>query len=145
MLQYFLWEVICLEERLKQLRKSQGLTQQKFAEKIGVRQNTVAQYEIGRNQPIDSVITLICREFNINETWLRTGEGEMFQTKSRNEELLEFAARAAEAGPSDVRAQLLTVMARLTDAQWQVLAEVASQFVAEVNAASPAKEKADPD
>lgn len=134
-----------VEERIKELRKALGLTQQKFAESIGVRQNTVAQYEIGRNPPTDTVITLICREWNVSETWLRTGEGEMFQPRSRNEELLEFAARAAEAGPSDVRAQLLAVMARLTDAQWQVLAEVANQFVAEVNAASPAKEKADPD
>ena len=101
--------------------------------------------ENGDRIPSDRSITDICREFNINETWLRTGEGEMLNPKSRNEELLEFAARAAEAGPSDVRAQLLAVMARLTDAQWQVLAEVASQFVAEVNSADPAKEKADPD
>ena len=122
-----------MEERMKQLRKSLGLTQQKFAERIGVRQNTVAQYEMGRNQPIETVITLICREFNVSETWLRTGEGEMFQPKSRNEELLEFAAKATEAGPGDIRAQLLTVMARLTDDQWQVLAAVAHQLAAEVN------------
>lgn len=128
-----------MEERIKELRKALGLTQLKFAESIGVRQNTVAQYEIGRNPPTDTVITLICREWNVSETWLRTGEGEMFQPRSRNEELLAFAARAAEAGPSDIRAQLLAVMARLTDAQWQVLAEVANQFVAE------SKEKADPD
>lgn len=118
---------------MKQLRKSLGLTQQKFAERIGVRQNTVAQYEMGRNQPIETVITLICREFNVSETWLRTGEGEMFQPRSRNEELLEFAARAAEAGPSDIRAQLLSVMARLNDDQWQVLSDVAHQLVAEMD------------
>ena len=122
-----------MEERMKQLRKSLGLTQQKFAERIGVRQNTVAQYEMGRNQPIETVITLICREFNVSETWLRTGEGEMFQPRSRNEELLEFAAKAAEAGPGDIRAQLLTVMARLNDDQWQVLADVARQLVAEMD------------
>lgn len=122
-----------MEERMKQLRKSLGLTQQKFAERIGVRQNTVAQYEMGRNQPIETVITLICREFNVSETWLRTGEGEMFQPRSRNEELLEFAARAAEAGPSDIRAQLLSVMARLNDDQWQVLSDVAHQLVAEMD------------
>ena len=122
-----------MEERMKQLRKSLGLTQQKFAERIGVRQNTVAQYEMGRNQPIETVITLICREFNVSETWLRTGEGEMFQPRSRNEELLEFATKAAEAGPSDIRAQLLTVMVRLTDDQWQVLSDVARQLVSEMD------------
>jgi len=54
------------------------LTQQEFASRIGIKRNTIANYEAGRNEPIDSVISLICREFNVNEKWLRTGEGEMF-------------------------------------------------------------------
>ena len=85
-----------MDERIKELRKALGLTQQKFADAIGVRQNTVAQYEMGRNPPNDTVITLICREFNVSEEWLRTGAGDMFQPKSRNEELFEFAAKVAE-------------------------------------------------
>lgn len=71
-----------MKERIKQLRKALGMTQQRFADAIGVRQNTVAQYEIGRNEPIDSVVNLICKEFNVNETWLRTGEGDMFVAPS---------------------------------------------------------------
>lgn len=67
-----------MKERIKQLRKALGMTQQKFADAIGVKQNTVAQYEIGRNKPIESVINLICKEYNVNEEWLRTGQGEMF-------------------------------------------------------------------
>lgn len=54
------------------------MTQQKFADAIGVKQNTVAQYEIGRNEPIDSVVNLICKEYNVNPDWLRNGVGEMF-------------------------------------------------------------------
>ena len=50
-----------MKERIKQLRKALGMTQQKFADAIGVKQNTVAQYEIGRNEPIDSVLTLYVR------------------------------------------------------------------------------------
>lgn len=67
-----------MNSRIKQIRKYYDLTQKKFAERIGVKQNTVAQYEMGRNTPIDTVISLICREFNINEEWLRNGTGEMF-------------------------------------------------------------------
>ncbi len=67
-----------MKDRIKRIRKEFDLTQQKFAEKIGVKQNTVAQYEMGRNTPIDSVISLICREFNVREEWLRNGCGEMF-------------------------------------------------------------------
>ena len=126
-----------MDERIKELRKALGLTQQKFADAIGVRQNTVAQYEMGRNPPNDTVITLICREFNVSEEWLRTGNGEMFQPKSRNEELFEFATKVAEGDPGSIQAQLLAVMARLTDEQWEVLAEVAREFVEEAKKAGP--------
>ena len=55
-----------------------GLTQEKFANRLSMKRNTIANYEIGRNEPIDAVISLMCREFNVNEEWLRTGEGDMF-------------------------------------------------------------------
>lgn len=64
-----------MNERLKQLRKALNLTQQEFADKLNIKRGTIANYEIGRNDPIDAVITLICKEFGVNEVWLRTGEG----------------------------------------------------------------------
>lgn len=67
-----------MNERIKQLRKTLGFTQQEFAERIGVKRNTIAQYEIGRNEPIDSVVNLICKEYSVNPDWLRNGSGEMF-------------------------------------------------------------------
>lgn len=67
-----------LKDRLKKLRKTLDMTQQSFADKIGMKQNTIAQYEMGRTVPSDAIIFSICREFNVNETWLRTGEGDMF-------------------------------------------------------------------
>lgn len=124
-----------MDERIKELRKALSLTQQEFSERIGVKRNTVAQYEMGRNPPNDTVITLICREFNVSEEWLRTGAGDMFQPKSRNEELFEFAAKVAEGDPGNIQAQLLAVMARLTDEQWEVLAQVAREFVKEAKSA----------
>lgn len=123
-----------MHERIRELRKALGLTQQKFADGMGVKQNTIAQYESGRNAPIDAVVTLICRTYGVNETWLRTGEGEMFQPKSRNDELLDYARRIAEGSPGSIQAKILTAMTRLTDAQWEVLAQVAEQFVAEYQA-----------
>lgn len=67
-----------MNERIKKLRRYLDLTQQEFADRIGVKRNTIANYEIGRNVPIDSVLALIVREFNVSEAWLRSGEGEMF-------------------------------------------------------------------
>ena len=72
-----------MHERIKKLRKTLDLTQKEFGERIGVKPNTIATYEIGRNVPIDAVISLICREFGVSEEWLRTGEGEMFDQKRK--------------------------------------------------------------
>lgn len=68
-----------MKERIKKLRKHFGLTQQKFANRLGLKRQTIAAYEIGNIEPSDSTLLLICKEFNINEQWLRTGEGEMYK------------------------------------------------------------------
>lgn len=127
-----------VNERIKELRKALGLTQQKFADKIGVKQNTVAQYEMGRNQPIDTVITLICREFHVNEDWLRYGEGEMFRPQSRNDELTAFMGDLLKNDTQDFRARLVSVLARLDTEEWRLLEKMARQLVDEMK-----KEEAD--
>lgn len=68
-----------MNERIKKLRKVLDLTQQEFGERLGIKRNTIATYESGRNEPIDAVVSLICKEFNVNEEWLRDGIGEMFK------------------------------------------------------------------
>ena len=68
-----------MQDRIKALRGELHLTQAKFAERLRIKPNTISQYESGRNDPTDAVISLICREFNVHEEWLRTGSGEMFE------------------------------------------------------------------
>lgn len=70
-----------MNERIKRIRKLSNLTQQEFADKIKVKRNTVATYEMGRSIPSDSAIALICREFSVNENWLRNGEGPMYKER----------------------------------------------------------------
>lgn len=67
-----------MNERLKVLRKTLGLTQQEFADRLKIKRGAIANYEIGRNEPIDAVLSLICREFGVSRDWLCEGEGEMF-------------------------------------------------------------------
>ena len=74
-----------MKDRIKELRKSLGLTQQEFGDRLGVKRNTIASYETGVNTPIDSIFMSICREFSVNESWLRTGEGEMFSSSLYDE------------------------------------------------------------
>lgn len=81
-----------MNERIKELRKIFALNQTEFGSKIGVKQTTVAGYENGIRTPVDAVILSICREFNVNEEWLRTGEGEMFIEVPEEDEEMKYIA-----------------------------------------------------
>lgn len=67
-----------MNERIKEIRKFLRLTQTAFADRIGVRQQTIAMIEASKSNPSDQLINSISREFRVNETWLRTGTGDMF-------------------------------------------------------------------
>lgn len=80
-----------LGERIKNLRRSLNLTQQGFGERIGVKQNTIALIESGKRNTSDQLLLGICREFSVNETWLRTGDGAMF-VKAPNTAIKQLSA-----------------------------------------------------
>lgn len=67
-----------MNERIKKLRKTLGLTLEKFGERLGVKRNSVSQWENGNNNVSDQVRKSICREFGVNEEWLLSGSGPMF-------------------------------------------------------------------
>lgn len=107
-------------ERIKQIRKESGLTQQKFADRIGAKQNTVAQYEIGRNSPIDPVITAICKEFDIQEDWLRYGLEPMRAARSKEEEIAELVGSALS-GSSEFKRAVIRMICSRTDNELKAL------------------------
>ena len=69
-----------MNNRIKEIRKDQHLTQVKFGERIGMKQNSIAQMEMGKFAPSDLVVTSICREFGVFREWLETGEGPKYKT-----------------------------------------------------------------
>lgn len=81
-----------MKNRIKKIRKELELTQQEFADKLGIARGNVGAYEVGKNAPSDAVISLICREFNVNEEWLREGTGEMFAEKPEDDFLSSAVA-----------------------------------------------------
>lgn len=110
-----------MNERLKKLRKELDMTQQEFAEGIGIKRNTMATYESGRNEPIDAVISLICTKYNVNENWLRTGEGEMFIEMSYNDEIAQFVGQVMGEEDDSFKKRLISGLAALDDDGWKVL------------------------
>ena len=109
-----------MKDRIKELRRSLGLTQEEFAARLGIKRGALANYEVGRNEPIDAVVALMCREFHVSEGWLRRGEGEMFVPVSENEALSRFFGEVAFEGDS-FRKRLLVGLSRLDAEDWQAL------------------------
>ena len=112
--------------RIKELRDSLDLTQQKFADRLGIQRGAIANYELERNVPIDAVISLICREFNVREAWLRDGEGEMLEVKPRAEELGELVRKLLADRPESFRSRLITSLLRFEpdSPEWQILENI---------------------
>jgi Predicted transcriptional regulator len=67
-----------MNSRIKEIRKKEKLSQQKFADELGIARGNIAAYEVGKNSPSDAVISLICTKFNINREWILNGNGDMY-------------------------------------------------------------------
>jgi len=124
-------EVKIMEHRIKMVRKYLHLTQTEFGEKIGVKGNTITGYENGLRTPSDAVIKSICREFNINEAWLRTGEGAMCQPVTRDQAITDFMAGILKGEP-DFRTKLIGVLARLSEEEWAMLERRARELAGDL-------------
>lgn len=120
-----------MNERLKKLRKELDLTQQEFADRIGSKRNTIAKYETDTNIPSAAVVSLICREFNVNEEWLRNGTGEMFISQTRDEQIATFIGEIQLSEDDSFKRRLISVLANLKEEQWELLAEIAEKLVNE--------------
>lgn len=110
-----------MNERIKELRNVLNLTQQEFADKIKVKRNTVATYEMGRSIPSDSAIALICKEFDVNEEWLRNGTGEKFLVKNKDEMIAKLLGDILKSDKDSFKHRLISALSRLDDNGWDSL------------------------
>lgn len=121
-----------MKTRIKELRKALNMTQQEFASSLGVSRNNIAGYESGNTNPGDSAVSLICAKHNVNEKWLRTGEGEMFNELSEAEETAAFLGRIMRKDMDhDVRRKLIHALSRMTDEQLLVMTEMVKNLIDE--------------
>lgn len=108
-------------ERIRILRKKLGLNQTEFGNKLGIKQTTVAGYESGARSPLDTVISSICKEYNVNEKWLRTGQGEMFVELSRDEQISKFAGEILKSEEDSFKKRFISMLAALDESGWESL------------------------
>lgn len=117
-----------MNERLKELRKALGYkNQQDFADALNIKRGTIANYEIGRNEPIDAVVTLICSKFNVNKDWLKYGKGEMFNELDMEDELMKWAGKLLGSTDS-FKKNLVRVLMSLNETEWEFLEQKAKEL-----------------
>lgn len=119
-----------MKDRIKKIRKELDLTQQKFADRLGVQRNTIAMYEMGRSLPSDAIMRSICREFNVNEEWLRTGQGEMFIQRTRNQIITDFAGDLI-IEPDSFKTRLIEGLAKLDTSDWEDIERIILKLINE--------------
>ena len=117
-------------DRLKELRKILGLTQQEFADKLGIKRNAIATYEVGKSNPGDSVVALICSKFSVSESWLRAGEGDPFLEKSREEQIRDYFSDL-EGLSGELKDRLLDALAAIRPEDWKLIEQLVNRIVAE--------------
>lgn len=112
-----------MNERIKNLRKAFDLSQSAFGDRLGVKQNTVATWEAGTRTPSDALITSICREFGVDEVWLRHGEGEMFRPRSRKDAISAYMGQLLGNQRSEFEENIIEFMANTRPEFWDMLIE----------------------
>ena len=118
-----------ISDRVRELRIAKNLTQQEFADRLKIKRSTISNYDIGRSEPSESVISLICRTFSVSETWLRTGEGEMFSDTAREEQIAAFMGDVLAAESEDFRKRFVSMLSSLSVDEWRLIEEKAKELV----------------
>lgn len=115
-------------ERIKEVRKSLGLTLEKFGECIGVTRAAMSNLENGHRNLTEQMTKSICREFNVSDEWLRTGEGEMFLPVNRKTKIEKLTNQLLSEESDSFKNRLVSVLADLTENEWEFLEKKAMQL-----------------
>lgn len=108
-------------ERIKEIRKYLDLTMEKFGERLGVGKTAISKLENNERNLTDQMAVSICREFDVNETWLRTGEGEMFIQRTRNQQITDFLGDLIKEEDGTFKKRLIEAMSKLDKKDWEDL------------------------
>lgn len=119
-----------LNERISAVVSASGLNKTKFADVINISQPFLSQICSGAKAPSDRTIIDICREFNVSERWLRTGEGEMFLELSRADEIAAYVGRVLKDESAFYQQKLLLFLSRLSPEMLAELEKVADEILA---------------
>ena len=117
-----------MHSRIKLIRDDAELTQDAFGKRIGSARNTIANYESGNRTPSNAVITSICKEFGINEAWLRTGEGEMYLPLDKEKEIAKLTVGLLKEESDSFKSRFISMLASMDDDEWMLLEKMVNRL-----------------
>ena len=123
-----------MNNRIREVREHFKLTQTEFGERLGVSRDVIGNIEYNRlknPKQKEPIIKLICSTFGVNEIWLRSGEGEMFQAMTEDEELAAYLGDVMHDEPASFRRRLTMEMKNWTPEVWQMLEEICKRLATE--------------
>lgn len=120
-----------MNERIKRIRNSLNISQTDFAQKLSISRSAVCKMESGENYPSEQTIKLMCGEFSVNEEWLRTGNGKMFKSRTREQEIGAFVNEVMELNDDSFEKKLVSALARLEPKDWECLESIAKKLLDE--------------
>lgn len=123
-------------DRIRKVRIEKGMTLEEFGHRVGVQKSAISKVERGENSISDQLRTSILREFDVNEYWLRTGEGDMFIQRSRGDQITAFVGDILS-GPPDFRQRFISVLSRMTPEEWDLLEKKILELADEIKKADP--------
>lgn len=118
-----------MNERIKELRKTLGLTLEKFGEPLGVTKTAVSRIENGGRGVTGQMLKAICLNYNVNEEWLVNGTGEMFSEVDREDQIMRWAASVLKEDSSSFRKRFVAMLSSLRDEDWIFLEEKARMLI----------------
>lgn len=118
-----------IAENIRLLRKTKGLSQTEFAKRIYVSRDVISNIELQRVEPTDLIISAICNEFDINEEWLRTGNGEMFKPISVEDTIIDAFGKLMSQDDNSFAKQFVSALAQLGPDEWAMIEKFARSVV----------------
>ena len=122
-----------MNDRIRLVRKHAGLTLEKFGSRIGISIAACSAIELGKSNPSNQTILAICREFGVDEVWLRTGAGEPFPPRSRRDVIDDYLGELSEGKRSDIEQLLIEFMAETPVEEWEVLNGMLKRLAGKMN------------
>jgi transcriptional regulator with XRE-family HTH domain len=118
-----------LNERIREVRKKNNLTMEKFGERISISKVSVSRLESGINNPSEQTISLICKEFNVDENWLRTGSGDMCPASDRQKDISNAVNRLMSGESESFKSRFINMLSGLSENEWEILERKAIELV----------------